>query len=230
MYRITESGTTIPGGLMPLQIAAQSFEGSNSSGVSAVLFISVVLLLILLIITFLAVLYMQRKVLKEKLAKQQVERQQKEVAFQKMIADTALSSLRAQMNPHFIFNCLNSIKLYTSENNSQAASDYLSKFARLMRLVLENSRTDFVPLAIELETLELYIELEAMRFKDKLQYRILLDPGVDTELLQVPPLLIQPYVENAIWHGLMQKEEGGLVSIQFIADHPGFFAADHCRR
>ncbi len=118
-----------------------------------------------------------------------------------------LSALRSQMNPHFIFNCLNSIKLYTVENDSFTASEYLTKFSRLIRLVLENSRKDKVELHSELESLRLYIEMEAMRFKEKLQYSI--TENIDTSYTEIPPLLIQPYVENAIWHGLMHKESGG---------------------
>ena len=120
-----------------------------------------------------------------------------------------MTALRAQMNPHFIFNCLNSIKLYTLENDSQTASDYLTKFSQLIRLVLENSRSEKVTLQKELETLTLYIELEAMRFKNKVQYQINVPISIDQQYIEIPPLLLQPYVENAIWHGLMHKTEGG---------------------
>jgi LytS/YehU family sensor histidine kinase len=84
--------------------------------------------------------------------------------------NTEMTTLRAQMNPHFIFNCLNSIKLYTLQHDADKASDYLTKFARLIRLVLENSRSERIPLQNELEALQLYIELEAMRFKQKVQF------------------------------------------------------------
>ena len=124
-----------------------------------------------------------------------------------------MAALRAQMNPHFIFNCINSIKLYTLQNDTDRAADYLSKFARLIRLVLENSRADLVSLESELEALQLYIELEAMRFKQKVQFIIQVDPRIDQRYVSIPPLLLQPYVENAIWHGLMHKPEGGRVSI-----------------
>jgi sensor histidine kinase YesM len=134
-------------------------------------------------------------------------------AFEHKIAETEMTALRAQMNPHFIFNCLNSIKLYTLENDSQTASEYLTKFSQLIRLVLENSRTEKVTLQKELETLKLYIELEAMRFKDKVQYKINVVPHIDQQYIEIPPLLLQPYVENAIWHGLMHKPEGGNITI-----------------
>ncbi|MBC7651907.1 MAG: histidine kinase [Deinococcales bacterium] len=132
-----------------------------------------------------------------------------ETAFEKKIAETEMTALRAQMNPHFIFNCLNSIKLYTLENDSQTASDYLTKFSQLIRLVLENSRSEKVTLQKELETLTLYIELEAMRFKNKVHYQINVPVTIDQQYIEIPPLLLQPYVENAIWHGLMHKTEGG---------------------
>ena len=136
-----------------------------------------------------------------------------ETTFEHKIAETEMIALRAQMNPHFIFNCLNSIKLYTLENDSQTASEYLTKFSQLIRLVLENSRSEKVTLQKELETLKLYIELEAMRFKDKVQYKINVVPHIDQQYIEIPPLLLQPYVENAIWHGLMHKPEGGNITI-----------------
>lgn len=138
---------------------------------------------------------------------------QVQTAFEHKIAQTEMTALRAQMNPHFIFNCLNSIKLYTLQNDSQTASEYLTKFAQLIRLVLENSRSEKIRLQKELETLQLYIELEAMRFKDKVQYAIHVQPNIDQQYIELPPLLLQPYVENAIWHGLMHKPEGGTITI-----------------
>lgn len=139
---------------------------------------------------------------------------QLETEFEHKLADTEMTALRAQMNPHFIFNCLNSIKLYTLENEADKASDYLTKFARLIRLVLENSRSELVTLHNELEALQLYIELEAMRFKHKVQFTIHVSPGIDQRFIRIPPLLLQPYVENAIWHGLMHKPEGGTVTVE----------------
>ncbi len=138
---------------------------------------------------------------------------QVETEFEHRIAETEMIALRAQMNPHFIFNCLNSIKLYTLENDSQTASEYLTKFSQLIRLVLENSRSEKVTLQKELETLKLYIELEAMRFKDKVNYQINVVPHIDQQYIEIPPLLLQPYVENAIWHGLIHKKHGGNIVI-----------------
>lgn len=133
--------------------------------------------------------------------------------FEQKIAETEISALRSQMNPHFIFNCLNSIKLYSLENDSESASVYLTKFSKLIRLVLENSRTERLSLEREIETLRLYVEMEIMRFKEKVQYEIIISPEIDQQYVEIPPLLIQPFVENAIWHGLMHKEFGGKVRI-----------------
>ncbi|RAI77267.1 sensor histidine kinase [Spirosoma telluris] len=133
---------------------------------------------------------------------------QLELGFEQKLAETEMTALRAQMNPHFIFNCLNSIKLYATENDAAKASDYLTKFSRLIRLVLENSRSERVTLQNELDALQLYLTMEAMRFKAKLNFRIDMAPAIDAEFIEIPPLLLQPYVENAIWHGLMHKESG----------------------
>jgi ligand-binding sensor domain-containing protein len=152
--------------------------------------------------------------LEEALKHQQEARFNEQVsAYQLKLSETEMTALRAQMNPHFIFNCLNSIQFFTAQNDSERASAYLSKFARLIRLVLENSRSAKVTLANELETVRLYIEMEAMRFPQKLHYVIEVEPDIETDTLQIPPLLLQPFVENAIWHGLMHREEGGTVHI-----------------
>jgi len=151
--------------------------------------------------------------LRNELAREKAEKQLKEAEYKSRMNDTTLAALRSQMNPHFIFNCLNSIKLYTEQNNTEAASIYLTKFSKLIRSMLDNSESDSTTLTAEIELLQLYIEMEAMRFKEKLQYCIETDKGIDTDFIELPPLLIQPYVENAIWHGLMHKEEGGMIKI-----------------
>ena len=140
--------------------------------------------------------------------------------FNQKIAETEMAALRAQMNPHFIFNCLNSIQFFTAQNDSELASEYLTKFSRLIRLVLENSKSERVSLQNELETLRLYLDMEAMRFQQKVRYEIQVSDEIDTESLQIPPLLLQPFVENAIWHGLMHKEEGGTVTVSVQQPQP----------
>ena len=124
-----------------------------------------------------------------------------------------MRALRAQMNPHFIFNSLNSINKYILKNDHANASRYLSRFAKLIRLILDNSNSKEVALSNELEALKLYIEMESLRFTNKFSYEIIIDENVSIYTLQVPPLIIQPYVENAIWHGLLHKETGGHLSV-----------------
>ncbi|NER18259.1 histidine kinase [Spongiivirga citrea] len=130
----------------------------------------------------------------------------------------ALRSLRSQMNPHFIFNALNSVNSYIASNDERNANRYLAEFSTLMRSVLENSDEDFIPLSKEIELLQLYTKLEHSRFQDKFDYDINIDPGVDVEAYTIPPMLLQPYIENAIWHGLRYKKEKGslLINIKNI--------------
>ncbi|WP_299275862.1 histidine kinase [uncultured Psychroserpens sp.] len=121
----------------------------------------------------------------------------------------ALKSLRSQMNPHFIFNALNSVNSFITINDERTANKYLSDFSYLMRAVLENSEEDFIPLQKEIELLDLYTKLEHFRFQDKFDYSITVDENVDVESYQIPPMLLQPYIENAVWHGLRYKTEKG---------------------
>jgi LytS/YehU family sensor histidine kinase len=104
--------------------------------------------------------------------------------------------------------------MFILENNKLQASEYLSKFSRLVRLILQNSKEAFIPLESELEALQLFLELESLRFENKFEYKITVDDDVDTTILKVPPLVIQPYVENAIWHGLRHKKEKGHLDIE----------------
>jgi tetratricopeptide (TPR) repeat protein len=125
----------------------------------------------------------------------------------------ALKSLRSQMNPHFIFNALNSVNNYIAKSDERSANRYLSEFSTLMRAVLDNSEKDFINLAKEMELLDLYVKLEHSRFPDKFDYTIDVDKQIDLEDFQIPPMLLQPYIENAIWHGLRYKEEKGWLKI-----------------
>lgn len=127
----------------------------------------------------------------------------------------ALKSLRTQMNPHFIFNALNSVNSFIASHDERAANRYLSEFSQLMRSVLENSEEDFIPLSKEIELLELYVKLEHFRFQDKFDYEITVDKSINVEDFVIPPMLLQPYVENAVWHGLRYKEEKGILKIHF---------------
>ncbi|WP_439151890.1 histidine kinase [Winogradskyella sp.] len=125
----------------------------------------------------------------------------------------ALKSLRSQMNPHFIFNALNSVNSFIAINDERTANKYLSDFSHLMRSVLENSEEDFIPLKKEIELLDLYTKLEHFRFKDKFDYAIEVDKDINVEDYQIPPMLLQPYIENAVWHGLRYKSDKGHLKI-----------------
>ncbi|TYB73982.1 tetratricopeptide repeat protein [Bizionia gelidisalsuginis] len=125
----------------------------------------------------------------------------------------ALKSLRSQMNPHFIFNALNSVNSFIATNDERAANKYLSDFSKLMRAVLENSEENFIPLTKEIELIELYTKLEHFRFKDKFEYVIEIDKNIEILDYNIPPMLLQPYIENAVWHGLRYKKEKGELRI-----------------
>jgi tetratricopeptide (TPR) repeat protein/anti-sigma regulatory factor (Ser/Thr protein kinase) len=129
------------------------------------------------------------------------------------IAEVTQANLRQQMNPHFIFNTLNSIQYYMYQHDKLATNNYLTKFSSLMRKVLENSQHTSVPLNDELDALKLYLDLEIIRFKEKFTYEITVDEEIDTLLYKVPTMLIQPYVENSICHGLIPADNKGSIKI-----------------
>jgi len=132
---------------------------------------------------------------------------------QQKMTEVEMQALRAQMNPHFIFNCLNSINRYIVKSDQVTASLYLTRFAKLIRLILDNSNSRTVILTNELEALKLYIEMEALRFDKKFTYAIAVERNLGTDNVEVPPLIIQPYVENAIWHGLLHKDSDANLNI-----------------
>lgn len=131
----------------------------------------------------------------------------------------ALKSLRGQMNPHFIFNALNSVNQFISQNDERSANKYLSEFSKLMRLVLENSQEDFITLQKEEEIISLYVKLEHYRFRDKFDYTVSIDETLNKEVIQLPPMLIQPYIENAVWHGLRYKQDKGILKLEFVRNN-----------
>ncbi|QBA22715.1 tetratricopeptide repeat protein [Chryseobacterium indologenes] len=127
----------------------------------------------------------------------------------------ALQSLRREMNPHFIFNSLNSVNHFIATNNELEANQYLTKFSKLMRGVMENSTEDFIPFQQELDLLQNYLALEKTRFADKFDYEIEVDENLNMQNLQVPGMLIQPFLENAVWHGLRYRTERGFLTLSF---------------
>jgi two-component system sensor histidine kinase YesM len=130
--------------------------------------------------------------------------------------EIALQSLRREMNPHFLFNSLNSVNQFIAQNNELEANKYLTSYSNLMRNTMENSNKDFVTLGNEIENLTKYLELEHLRFKDKFDFKITVDEKLDPETIWVPNMIIQPHLENAIWHGLRYKEGKGLLKMNVM--------------
>ena len=139
---------------------------------------------------------------------QHLENEKKQAELQQQAAELEMQALRAQMNPHFIFNCLNSINRFIIKNESKAASIYLTRFSRLIRMVLINSQKPLIALEDELQMLRLYLDMERLRFKDSFNYRISFLNTMEGDNIFIPPLLLQPFCENAIWHGLMHLPAG----------------------
>lgn len=157
---------------------------------------------------------------------QKLESERTKAELQQQTTELEIQALRAQMNPHFIFNCLSSINRFILKNEPEMASDYLTKFSRLMRMVLNNSKNSLIILEDELEMLRLYLDLERLRFKNAFDYRISFLNNFDAASIFIPPLLFQPFAENAIWHGLMHlpagrqgKQEQGNLEVTFEVEN-----------
>ena len=144
--------------------------------------------------------------LKLALEKQELSRQ---------MTNLRMRALRSQMNPHFLFNSLNAIQECIITNQTDAAVMYLAKFSRLVRLILENSNQQNIPLSREVETLKLYLDIESLRFTHAFTYDIQVNTNIDPVLINIPPMLVQPYAENAIWHGLLNKKGERTLKITF---------------
>ena len=136
----------------------------------------------------------------------------------KDLAHSQLTALRSQMNPHFLFNSLNAIQECVVTGEVDSAYNYLSRFSRLLRLVLRHSGHDFISLGEEVEVTDLYLSLEALRLRHQFSYDIVVEPSLDADDVRVPSLLLQPFVENAVWHGLMYKEGEKRLRISFRED------------
>ena len=140
-----------------------------------------------------------------------LEAEKQKSLHEKALLELEAKALRAQMNPHFIFNCLNSIKALMQEHQTEKGVAYLTTFSKLIRTLFNNADKKEIRLYDEIETCKLYLQLEAMRFETKFSYRVNIDENIDLKSVQVPALIIQPFIENAIWHGIMPKNEGGNV-------------------
>jgi len=160
----------------------------------------------------------EKDLLTGQLELQQLESHKTKIEFRQQTAELEMQALRAQMNPHFIFNCLSSINRYILINRTEEASSYLTKFSRLIRMALHNSEKPLVTLENELEALRLYLDLERLRFKNAFNYSVAFVNAIDINAVYIPPMLIQPFAENAIWHGLMHKQGVGSLEIQLCTE------------
>jgi LytS/YehU family sensor histidine kinase len=147
------------------------------------------------------------------------KRERDKSLLQKQLVQSEMKALRSQMNPHFIFNAINSIQHYVLTNEKDLANRYLVKFSRLMRNILDLSKEELITLRDELETVRLYLEIESMRFTNAFSFGISCAPEIlQDDRILLPPLLIQPFVENAIWHGLLLKNGEKRLSIDIVRD------------
>ena len=172
-------------------------------------------LLILLLLLTLAYIYYRYR----------IAQIQKESRYLQLIAETETAVLRLQMNPHFLFNSLNSINSLVLQKNTLLAHDYLNRFARLMRLILDYAAKPLIILAEEMELLELYLQTEILRFEDRFSYTIQCAKDLDPEEHLIPPMILQPFVENAILHGLSRKAKKGNISIHFWLEADALFCS-----
>ena len=145
--------------------------------------------------------------------KQVKNREEFKTRLNQAVVEGELKALRSQMNPHFIFNSMNSIKYFISKNDSETANKYLSKFSKLIRMILDNSRHHSISLSEELSALQLYLELETMRFGGKFSYEISVADDINPEITEIPSMMLQPFAENSIIHGIMPKSSAGKVFI-----------------
>ena len=215
--------TTLPPGNYRFVVYALNSEGQISSVPAEIKFsISApfwktwwfVFLIFLILFILVFIIYKRRIYLIQK-------QEEEKTAINKRISESELKALRAQMNPHFMFNAINSIQNFVLKNDSRSAQKYLTKFARLIRSVLENSKHELVWLNKEVEALELYVELEALRASFCFDYEIVIEDSLNAENLFIPPMIIQPYIENAILHGIIPlSDRRGKLTIKFSKSGP----------
>ena len=153
-----------------------------------------------------------------RISRELIEKEQQEFRsdFDRRLAEAELKALRSQMNPHFIFNSLNSIKLLIQKGEDEQAMNYLIQFSKLMRIALNNVSSKQVSLEEELDFCKRYLDIESLRFSDNFMCAFVIDPRIDTSYIRIPPLVIQPYIENALWHGLLHKD--GNRELRIIGD------------
>lgn len=217
-YKRFAGYTKVPPGNYVFKVKGASSEGIwNENGISIIIIIRPpwwgtwwfrVLFTILVFSIIWYIIYLRIRNIRIK-----HEDEKKLLKIEKQMFELEQTALRLQMNPHFIFNSLNSIQSFVISNDTDKAINYLAKFSQLMRLILAHSQQSFVPLKDELKSLSFYLDIEQLRFDNKFDFIVNVDNRIDQEFIDVPPMIIQPYVENAIIHGILHKSEKGLIKI-----------------
>lgn len=169
--------------------------------------ISIVAIVTLFLLYFIAKYRVQKSVLKEK----------EKLELQNKLLETELRVNRASMNPHFLFNSLNALHNFILNNEVDSASDYLVKFSKIVRKILDSNMHESISLDLEVELLDRYLEIENLRFEENIQYSIVIDESLKASIVQIPIMMLQPFVENAVWHGLLNKANQKIITISFSA-------------
>lgn len=207
------SYTNLPGGHYTFLLRASNGPEGHS-GISLKLHIGTpyyktTLFYVAVFISFMLILWLIHRYRMKQVRKQE----ELKSSFNKKISELELKALRSQMNPHFLFNSLNSIRCYVLKEEFENATGYITKFSKLLRLILQNSRQNLITLAEEMEMLRIYVEFEQMRYDDSFEYSESIEKGVGLDKIMIQPMTIQPFVENAIWHGLMPKDRDRMLSL-----------------
>lgn len=210
----------LPAGDLTFEVSAMQANGAWSAPVSLPIHVSTPFwqnkwLIALFFVTLSWLTYF----ITRKLIEQREEKKRRRLSLYNRIIYLKQQALSALINPHFIFNCMNSIQHYMHGHDHYMANLYLSDFAHLIRMTLEQSRSAFIPLDHEIARLRLYLSLEQLRFGDELQYELYTDPNVELASPRIPNMLVQPYVENAIWHGIMPNNGIGKIAIRFMEEN-----------
>lgn len=182
-------------------------------------FIMAIVLGVLIVGIILFFFYQQQTKKKAQFIQLKLEEAKRQLKLEQQSRESELTALRSQMNPHFVFNALNSIQEYIITNNKDLAGDYLGLFADLMRRYLKHSQTNYVLLDEEIETLDMYLQLEKVRFEDTFDYYIKIDEKIDIDDLSLPVMVLQPFVENAIKHGLLHKQNDRKLWLEFFVEN-----------
>jgi len=135
------------------------------------------------------------------------------------LASSEIKALRARMNPHFIYNALNSIQYFILNNNPELAQKSLTNFSKLIRNTLNISKEKLISIELEIQTLKLYAEIESLRFENSFDFEIFVDENINQQTTQIPPMLIQPFIENSIWHGLSTKQNKGKITLTITKEN-----------